>query len=70
MNLFNSHRKDGTEITCKFCGRPVWRYLVDGRIYDVGGETLHVANCDSRREHFRNRALDAAEERRRHGRRD
>ena len=56
--------KDGKPKTCKFCHAEVWWHSLEGRWYEVGGETLHVENCELRREHFKNEAMNAAESRR------
>lgn len=61
---FKRTLKDGSAIKCKFCHSPVWWNQIEGRMYDVGGESLHVDNCALRQLHFHNRALDSAESRR------
>jgi hypothetical protein len=60
--------KDGSPKTCKFCHSEVWWNVIEGRWYDVGGKTLHVENCELRREHFKNEAMNAAESRRKSSR--
>lgn len=54
----------GQPLTCKFCHSEVWLDENDRRYYDVGGETLHVENCDLRKQFFKNRAAENAENRR------
>lgn len=61
---FLSKNRNGTLKTCKFCHSPVWWNILEGRWYDPGGMTLHVENCELRREHFHSKAMDAAEQRR------
>lgn len=56
--------KDGKPKTCKFCNAEVWWHTIEGRWYDVGGETLHVENCERRQEHYHNEAMTNAETRR------
>lgn len=63
-SIFNKTKKDGSEITCKFCHKPIWHHSIEGRIYEVGGAELHVNNCPKRAAYFKSRALDAAESRR------
>lgn len=58
------NKRTGKPKTCKFCHQDIWHDAITGRIYDVGGVTLHIESCELRREFFHNRALDAAEERR------
>lgn len=62
--MFKKTKKDGKPLTCKFCHAELWWNVFESRWYDVGGETLHVENCELRREHFRRSSLDAAESRR------
>lgn len=61
---FKKTKADGSPILCKFCKKPTWYDQVHNRVYDVGGETLHVDNCPARRAHYRNTALDNAEAKR------
>jgi len=58
------NKKDGKPKTCKFCHAEVWWHETEGRWYDVGGETLHVENCELRREHYKREAASSAESRR------
>lgn len=64
MIIFKTHNKDGSEKTCKFCHKPVWWNQIESRWYDPGGETLHVESCELRKQHFHDKAMDAAEQRR------
>lgn len=60
-----TNAKDGTPKTCKFCHAEVWWHTLECRWYDVGGETLHVENCERRRQYYQNEAAINAENRRR-----
>lgn len=65
MNVFKKvNVKDGKPKTCKFCHAEVWWHSIEGRWYNVGGESLHVDSCPLRQEHYKNKALDSAEVRR------
>jgi len=59
-----TNAKDGSPKTCKFCHSEVWWHVIESRWYEVGGESLHVDNCELRREHFKNESAIAAESRR------
>lgn len=63
-----TNKKDGSPKTCKFCHAQVWWHSVEGRWYDVGGESLHVENCELRREYYKNEAAISAESRRKSSR--
>ena len=62
------NKKDGKPKTCKFCHAEGWWHNAEGRWYDVGGETLHVENCELRREYYKNEAAISAESRRKSSR--
>lgn len=62
--MFKKTNQDGTPKQCKFCHQNVWWHVIEGRWYDIGGEKLHVDSCPLRAEHFRHKALDRAESRR------
>lgn len=61
---FSASKANGETRTCKFCHADVWLHKIEGRYYDVGGETVHIDNCKRKQEHFRSMAMDAAETRR------
>ena len=63
-SVFRKSNKDGQPKTCKFCRQHVWWHVVERRWYDVGGETLHVDNCERRKKHYHNEAMNAAESQR------
>ena len=59
--FFKKTNADGSPKLCKFCREPVWWNNSENRWYDVGGQTLHVDNCERAKTHYRNAALDRAE---------
>ncbi len=63
-DVFKKSNKDGQLKTCKFCRQPVWWHSILGRWYDVGGESLHINNCERRKKHHHNESMNAAESRR------
>lgn len=54
----------GQPLTCKFCHSEVWFHEGSRRYYNVGGETLHVENCETRRAFYKAQAAESAESRR------
>jgi len=61
---FKKTNAKGKPLTCKFCHAEVWWHTIEGRWYDVGGEALHIENCELRREHYKREAASSAESRR------
>ena len=54
-------KKNGDPILCKFCKKPVWFDAMARRVYEVGGEVLHVENCPRRRAHYKQASSDSAQ---------
>ena len=55
-------KADGTPYTCPFCHARVWFDEVWHRLFEVGGQGLHVVACPRRREWFRQRSYETQEE--------
>lgn len=55
---------EGEDLTCQFCHAKTWFAVVSGRVYDVGGKTLHVENCEKRKAFYKQQGLRNAQLRR------
>ena len=58
---FRKNNADGSPKKCKFCGENVWWHDFERRWFNVGGESLHSATCETSQMHYHEKALDSAE---------
>ncbi len=61
---FTITNHDGTPRQCKFCHAPVWYCETTERIFDPGGEVLHVTHCEKAKAYWHQLAMERAEARR------
>lgn len=64
---FKTKDRHGKPLTCKFCHAETWYDCLAARWYDVGGKSLHVDNCERRKAHYHNEAMERHEKRRQGG---
>ena len=54
-------RKRIKKIVCRFCGKTCDFDNSNHRVYEEGTSDLHVRNCPKRATHYKEKALDSAE---------